>query len=169
MTTHTSMADQLRDTFGTPARRKPTPQIVATLNEGVRVEADSWVEFRPIDPTKKPRFRNKIDLFNQLRDALRLLSGDSTWAIRYASQIQRENHPFLHSGKNRIIMFDPFMSFRDPLQEFLSTRFFLWQVFPSNAYYFKLQKEVKDCQAQIDALEALKNAVEQDQSNDQEQ
>jgi len=98
-------------------------------------------------------------LFNQLRDALRVLSGDSTWALRYASQIQRENHPFLHSGQNRIIMFDPFMPFRDPIQEFLSTRVFLWQVFPSNAYYFKLQKEVKDCQAQLDAVAALNNAA----------
>lgn len=158
MTANSSLQDQLREALP-PRREKPAPQIIAYLYEGDSVQAESWIEFRPADSAKKLRFRSKIDLFTQMRDALRLLSGDNTWALRYASQIHRENHPFLHSGQKRTILFDPFMAFRDPVREFLSTRVFVWQVFPSNSYYFKLQREVQDCQSQLDAVNALSSAA----------
>jgi hypothetical protein len=35
----------------------------------------------------------------------------------------------------------------------------VWQVFPSNSYYFKLQREVQDCQSQLDAVNALSSAA----------
>jgi hypothetical protein len=101
-----------------------------------------------------------------MKEALRKLTGDYSWSIRYASQIRRENMPFLHSSNTKCIMFDPFMPFRDPVREFFQTRVFLWQIFESNSYYFKTQQEARNVTAELDMLKHISTASEGLTSNE---
>lgn len=154
--TQSTQEENQQHTNGDATRpRRHQPIIEAVLNEGQFVEADSWIEFRPLPDVKKINFRTRLDMFVNFRDALRLLSRDSSWSLRYASQIKFENMPFLHSSQTRTIMFDPFMAFRDPLREFAAQRSFIWQIYPSNSYFFKMQREVHECEDRLALLKSL--------------
>lgn len=154
--TSESLATQLKPLVNNRPRSKPASmQVVARLEEGDGFVAGSWVEFRVPENIVRPSFNGSVHLFSQLREAVRRASGDYTWAIRYASQVTRENMPFLHSSQTKTILFDPFMPFRDLTREFSSSRVLVWQIFPSNAYYFKTQAEAKSVTAQLTMLNSL--------------
>jgi len=136
-------------------------QIVAELEEGTQCVEGSWILFRPQEPSKRLNIYNNVHLFSQLKEAMRRLSGDFSWSIRYASQVRRENMPFLHSANTRTILFDPFMCFRDPIREFFSTKYFLWQIMPSNSYYFKSQAEQQAVFNELEMLASLSQKTQE--------
>jgi hypothetical protein len=139
--------------------RKP-PLVVATLNEGTAWVEDSWVLF---EPTAKDRLyvSSPAHLFSILRDAVRLATGDDTWSVRYASQIKRENVPFLHCSSSNHILFDPFALFRDPIRELYTKRYFLWPIAASQSYFFKPYDEVRELDAKLKTIEDLRKALDE--------
>jgi hypothetical protein len=141
-------------------QRKDPIQIVARVEEGEGFGPGTWIEFKHVPGEKKLMINNNLHLFSQLKEAMRRLTKDYSWSIRYASQIRRENMPFLHSSNTKCIMFDPFMAFRDPVREFFHSHTFLWQIFESNSYYFKTQQAARDVSTEIEMLKQVANVSE---------
>ena len=141
-----------------PANRK-APLVLAQLNEGKEWKDESWVLF---EPAGKERLyvANTAHLFSVLRDAVRVATGDDTWSVRYASQIKRENVPFLHCSSSNSIIFDPFALFRDPIRELYTKRYFLWPIAASQSYFFKPYEEVKELDNKLRHLEELRRALD---------
>lgn len=140
-----------------PSNRK-TPLVKAELREGEAWEDESWVLF---EPATKDRlyFANTAHLFSLLRDAVRTATGDDTWSVRYASQVKRENVPFLHCSSSNSIIFDPFALFRDPIRELYTKRYFLWPITASQSYYFKPYEEMRELDAKLRSLEELRKSL----------
>lgn len=137
--------------------KKNRNRIKATLHEGTRWEDGDWVVFEP-ENEKHLHIASVHHLFVQLRDAMRQATGDLSWAVRHASQVKRENMPFLHCASKKLIMFDPMSMFRDPVREFYAKKYFLWSIFPSQAYYFKSMEEFTRVEAELKLLRELKQA-----------
>lgn len=155
------LKDQLQSVRGSVRTTRKQPGIVATLNEGEKWEADSWIMFEPANGVM-PKIVTTMHLFYQLRDAIRWATGDKSWSVRYASQITRENVPFLHCTTSKSIVFDPLSMFRDPVREFHKNRYFLWGIHPSQAHYFKTMEEAALVDQEIKTLDALKKAASGD-------
>jgi len=100
-------------------------------------EEKAWVTFRFINNAARPRIISLGHLYSELRRALQTLTQDRSWSVRYASQVRRENFPFLHSAQELQILLDPLAPLRDPIRELLKDGYLCWQLFPSQSYYFK--------------------------------
>lgn len=148
-----AVRDQVRTTT------KPS-NVIAELHDG-DWGAESWVRFSA-PGNERIHFSNVAHLFSVLRDAIRLASGDSSWSIRYASQLKNDNMPFLHCGSRRVIIIDPMLPYRSPMREFYATRQFLWYVLPSQSYYFKSVQEVQEVADRQSTMDALYKAAEDD-------
>lgn len=100
-----------------------------------------WVRIRFQDNERRGRIVSLTHFFSELHRALIALTGDRTWSLRYASQIRSENFPFLHSSQSLRILFDPLGPYRDPTRELVRDGYLIWQIVPSQAYYFKSFQE----------------------------
>ena len=141
-----------------PSNKKPLV-ITARLDETSKSwTEDNWAVFEPAT-TERLYVANPAHLFSLLRDAVRAATGDHTWSVRYASQVKRENIPFLHCSSSNSIIFDPFAMFRDPIREFYTKRQFVWPIMASQSYYFKPYDEVRALDAQLKSLEELSKAM----------
>lgn len=141
------------------ARAKNRNRIKASLAEGTKWEDGDWIMFEP-ETEKHLHIASPHHLFIQLRDAMRQATGDMSWAVRHASQIRRENMPFLHCASKKLIVFDPMAPFRDPVREFYSKKHFLWSIFPSQSYYFKPIDEFSRVESELRLLKELREAEE---------
>lgn len=138
-------------------KNKNRNRVRASLHEGTKWEDGDWVMFEP--ETEKHLHVSSVNhLFVQLRDAMRQATGDMSWAVRHASQVKRENMPFLHCASRKLIIFDPMGMFRDPVREFYSKKYFLWSIFPSQAYYFKPLEEVERVESEARLIRELREA-----------
>lgn len=88
-----------------------------------------------------PRLGNRHLIMKEMLRALRATSKDDTWSIRYASQLRKENLPFFHSAKHRVIIFDPLLPYRDCIKELIKDRSLFWNLIPSQSYFFKSQAD----------------------------
>jgi hypothetical protein len=100
----------------------------------------SHIEFSFKDDSIRPRIMNRIHLYDAFAESLREY-GDSissaNFAVRYGSQVQLENMPFLHSNVSLVSVFDPLQTMRDPVVELLKNGSIVLIAVPSQSYHFK--------------------------------
>lgn len=132
--------------------------------------ADGWVTFKFSNPGARPRVVDLAHLYKGLRKALQEVTGDSSWRIRFASQVKNENMPFLHSSATRTVLLDPLAHLRDPVRELVKDGYLSWQIYPSQVYYFKPVEEVNRVRSQEVLIRSTLNATRKsaNSSNDQE-
>jgi hypothetical protein len=82
------------------------------------------------------RLRSLNVFFMELRRKVRILTGDDSWAIRYASQVQTPLLPILHSPHALRIIIDPMLPYRDPVKWLSDGNELSMFEIPSHAYYF---------------------------------
>ena len=82
------------------------------------------------------RLRSLNVFFMELRRKVRILTGDNSWAIRYASQVQAPLLPMLHSPHSLRIIVDPMGPYRDPVKWLSDGNSLSMFELPSHAYYF---------------------------------
>lgn len=127
------------------SRLQPQLEIASTGNrslstrpEAIHVERVSPNEIlvTPADDRLGDRLRSHNVFYLELRRCIRLLTGDQTWSIRYASQITGQLLPMLHSSQELRILIDPMAPYRDPTRHLASTGTLSLLELPSNAHYF---------------------------------
>ena len=130
---------------GADRQHPPTDFLKATVfrqvseDEGVHGNL-SHIEFSFKDDSIRPRILNRIHLYDAFAEALREYGEDITsanFAVRYGSQVQLENMPFLHSNVSLTSVFDPLQTMRDPVVELLKAGNIALIVVPSQSYHFK--------------------------------
>lgn len=100
----------------------------------------SHIEFSFKDDTVRPRIMNRIHLYDAFAEALKDHGDDisaANFAVRYGSQVQLENMPFLHSNVSLVSVFDPLQTMRDPVVELLKNGSIILIAVPSQSYHFK--------------------------------
>lgn len=100
----------------------------------------SHIEFSFKDDTVRPRIMNRIHLYDAFAEALKEHGDEvsaANFAVRYGSQVQLENLPFLHSNVSLVSVFDPLQTMRDPVVELLKNGSIILIAVPSQSYHFK--------------------------------
>jgi hypothetical protein len=116
-------------------------EVFRKVNEDEGIHGTiSHLEFSFKDDTIRPRIMNRIHLYDAFAEALREYGDDITaanFAVRYGSQVQLENMPFLHSNVSLTSVFDPLQTMRDPVVELLKNGNIVLIAVPSQSYHFK--------------------------------
>lgn len=136
----------------TQNKKFPDDFLTASLSEG-------WVTFKFSNPGARPRVVDLAHLYKGLRRSLQEVTGDSSWRIRFASQVKNENMPFLHSSATRTVLLDPLAHLRDPVRELVKDGYLTWQIYPSQVYYFKPVDEVNKVRSQEILIRSTLNAT----------
>lgn len=152
-----SMAEQIAelrpDTVKPAASRstdKPTGWLAAHP-EVIRVSQNVAGEYlvASLDTRIVSRLRTTNIFYLELRRKLRLLTGDESWAIRYASQVSAPLVPLLYSTRSTRILIDPMSPYRDPVRALAAGEITLFEL-PSQAGYFHSREALRDLSVLVD-------------------
>lgn len=120
------------------------PQQKRVLPESIIVELNEYgnLVVSPISPNIETRLRSSQVLFLELRRKVRELTGDNSWSVRYASQVDSPLLPFLHCSSSLEVFIDPMSPYRRPVEALSREGVLVLLRLKSNANYFKTKEEL---------------------------
>lgn len=138
MSTHQTqpLSDQLRVLCDT-GKLQIHPEVIS-----VEKVSDGEMRITSCDSRIASRLRNLNVFFLELRRKVRRLTGDSSWAIRYASQVNSPLLPMLHSSLSLRILIDPMIPYRDPVKWLADGNELSMYELPSHAHYFMTREQL---------------------------
>ena len=139
------MNPAMKDSLSAALQTELAPRLTHAHNlpEVVTVTLleDGSIRVAPINSGNvAARLKNPGILFLELRRKIRELTEDSSWTVRYASQVSNLL-PFLHSSSQLKILFDPLSPYRSPIEALSKEGVLILSKVPSHIHYFKPKNE----------------------------
>lgn len=130
------LGDQLR-TLRDSGKLQVHPEVINVDRVSV-----GEIRITSCDDRIASRLRSLNVFFMELRRKVRILTGDDSWAIRYASQVHTPLLPLLHSPHALRIIIDPMGPYRDPVKLLSDGSDLSVFELPSHAYYFMTRDQL---------------------------
>lgn len=116
------------------------------------------VSFQPNLATR-PHIHGPLHFWRETVRALRVLTEDNSWIIRYASQVDAQNLPAAKSTATNIAVFDPLAPYRSVVKALLIGGKVTLKSIDAPPYFFKSRDAVQETAEARRASRSARNAA----------